>query len=82
MIEMELAVIATTLFKVGLAFLLVLPSALDRELSTLGIGLHTFPLVAVARCGTCWSRFRWPATVPTPRSAPTIPPPCGLAAQR
>ena len=35
----------------GIAYLLSLPVAFDREDSNLGIGLRTFPLVAVAACG-------------------------------
>lgn len=35
----------------GIAYLLALPVAFDRENSHLGIGLRTFPLVAVAACG-------------------------------
>lgn len=35
----------------GIAYLLALPVAYDRERSTRGAGLRTFPLVAVASCG-------------------------------
>ncbi|ANO50149.1 MgtC/SapB family protein [Woeseia oceani] len=35
----------------GIAYFLSLPVAFDREDSHLGIGLRTFPLVAVAACG-------------------------------
>jgi putative Mg2+ transporter-C (MgtC) family protein len=33
------------------AFLLALPTALERETATRALGLRTFPLVAVASCG-------------------------------
>lgn len=35
----------------GLAYLLAIPSAWDREVSNRAVGLRTFPLVAVAACG-------------------------------
>lgn len=35
----------------GIAYLLALPVAFDREHTNQGIGLRTFPLVAVAACG-------------------------------
>jgi putative Mg2+ transporter-C (MgtC) family protein len=37
--------------KMGLAFLLALPIAFNRERATRIMGLRTFPLVAVASCG-------------------------------
>ncbi len=37
--------------QIGLAFILVLPIAWERERSTRIMGLRTFPLVAVASCG-------------------------------
>ena len=39
------------LMHLGIAYLLALPVAFDREESSQGIGLRTFPLVAVAACG-------------------------------
>lgn len=39
------------LLKVLGAFLLALPTALERETTTRTLGLRTFPLVAVASCG-------------------------------
>lgn len=33
------------------AYLLALPSGLDREMKTNGAGLRTFPLVAMGACG-------------------------------
>lgn len=43
--------ILSYLVKLGAAFLVALPIALDRERSTRLMGLRTFPLVAVASCG-------------------------------
>ncbi len=40
----------TYLIQIGLAFLLVLPVAWERERSTRIMGLRTFPLVSVASC--------------------------------
>ena len=39
------------LIHLGIAYVLALPVALDRERATRGAGLRTFPLVAVAACG-------------------------------
>ena len=39
------------LFKIGMAFVLSLPVALDRERSSRNLGLRTFPLVAIGSCG-------------------------------
>ena len=39
------------LMHLRIAYLLALPVAFDREESSQGIGLRTFPLVAVAACG-------------------------------
>ncbi len=39
------------LMHLGIAYVLALPVAFDREESSQGIGLRTFPLVAVAACG-------------------------------
>lgn len=36
---------------IGVAYVLALPVALDREKSSQSLGLRTFPLVAVASCG-------------------------------
>lgn len=40
----------TYLIQIGLAFLLVLPVAWERERSTRIMGLRTFPLVSIASC--------------------------------
>ena len=39
------------LYHLGIAYLLALPMAFDRERARRGAGLRTFPLVAVAACG-------------------------------
>lgn len=39
------------LTRLGIAYLLSLPLAYDRERASTGAGLRTFPLVAVAACG-------------------------------
>ena len=39
------------LIQLGIAYILSLPVAWDREASSRGAGLRTFPLVAVAACG-------------------------------
>jgi putative Mg2+ transporter-C (MgtC) family protein len=39
------------LLKIGIAFVLSLPVALDRERSSRNMGLRTFPLVAIGSCG-------------------------------
>ena len=38
------------LFQLGIAFLLSLPIALNREMKDNGAGLRTFPLVTIASC--------------------------------
>ena len=43
--------IVKNLVQLGIAYLLSLPMAFDRERSNHGAGLRTFPLVAVASCG-------------------------------
>lgn len=43
--------IATNLLHLGIAYVLTLPVAYDRERASRGAGLRTFPLVAVAACG-------------------------------
>lgn len=39
------------LIQLGVAYVLAMPVALDRERGSRGAGLRTFPLVAVAACG-------------------------------
>ena len=43
--------ILDNLIHLGIAYLLALPMAFDREKTSNGAGLRTFPLVAVASCG-------------------------------
>ena len=43
--------VASRLLQLGVAFLLALPVALDREHETRTLGLRTFPLVAIASAG-------------------------------
>lgn len=43
--------IGSNLLSVGVAYLLALPVAWDREQNARSAGLRTFPLVAVASCG-------------------------------
>jgi len=43
--------ISNNLIHLGIAYVLALPVALDREKSSRSAGLRTFPLVAVAACG-------------------------------
>ena len=43
--------IATNLLHLGIAYVLTVPVAYDRERASRGAGLRTFPLVAVAACG-------------------------------
>lgn len=50
-IEIEWAVIVRNMTQLGIAYLLALPIAVDREKSSRSAGLRTFPLVAVSACG-------------------------------
>lgn len=50
MFDIELELIGYHLFKIGVAFVLALPIALNREYRSKGAGLRTFPLVAIASC--------------------------------
>lgn len=49
--ELEWGQILDHFIHLGIAFLLAVPIAVNRELSTRGVGLRTFPLVSVASCG-------------------------------
>ncbi len=53
MINLDIAwtEVSFNLVHLAIAYLLALPLALDREQSSRGAGLRTFPLVAVAACG-------------------------------
>ncbi|GAC35029.1 MgtC/SapB family protein [Paraglaciecola polaris] len=48
--EIDLQMVIYHLFQLGLAFLFALPIGLNRESSSNGAGLRTFPLVALASC--------------------------------
>lgn len=50
-IDLDWAQIWFNLTHLGVAFILALPVALDRESSSRSAGLRTFPLVAMAACG-------------------------------
>lgn len=50
-IELAWGEIVSNLVHLGVAYLLALPIALDREKSARSAGLRTFPIVAVAACG-------------------------------
>jgi putative Mg2+ transporter-C (MgtC) family protein len=49
--EIEWQSILTSLSQLGIAYLLALPVAWDREHEARSAGLRTFPLVSVAACG-------------------------------
>ena len=51
MFEIDLDVMLTSLTQIGIAYLLALPVAWDREQEARSAGLRTFPLVSVAACG-------------------------------
>ena len=50
-VDIEWHQVATNLVHLGVAFVLALPVAFDRERKSRSAGLRTFPLVAVAACG-------------------------------
>lgn len=50
-IELDWTQIVSNLIQLGIAYLLALPIAFDRERSAKTAGLRTFPIVAVAACG-------------------------------
>ncbi len=49
--ELDWNGILTNLYQIGVAYLLALPVAWNREREALSAGLRTFPLVSVAACG-------------------------------
>mgnify|MGYP003701008457 CR=1 FL=1 len=49
--DFDTALIAKHLTQIGIAYLLALPVAWNREQSARSAGLRTFPLVSVAACG-------------------------------
>ncbi|WP_201529174.1 MgtC/SapB family protein [Psychrobacter frigidicola] len=48
--DLDLNLLAYHSFKLGIAFILSLPIALNREMKESGAGLRTFPLVTIASC--------------------------------
>lgn len=50
-IDVDWSVVTYNLYHIGIAFLLALPVAFDREKKSRSAGLRTFPLVAMAACG-------------------------------
>ena len=46
--ELDINLIQFHLFQLGVAFLLSLPIAFNRELNNRGAGLRTFPLVSIS----------------------------------
>jgi len=50
-LDIKWSLILINLVSLGVAYILALPVAYDRELAARGAGLRTFPLVAVAACG-------------------------------
>lgn len=51
MIELDWGVVLTSLSQIGVAYLLAMPVAWDREQQARTAGLRTFPLVSIAACG-------------------------------
>ncbi|MDT8319760.1 MAG: MgtC/SapB family protein [Xanthomonadales bacterium] len=51
MLELDWNVILLNLSQIGIAYVLALPIAWDREQEARSAGLRTFPLVSVAACG-------------------------------
>ena len=49
--EIDWSEVLSNLVQLGIAYVLSLPVAFDRERAATGAGLRTFPLVAVAACG-------------------------------
>lgn len=49
--QLDWAQVGTHLVQLGIAFVLALPVAWNRELKARGAGLRTFPLVSIAACG-------------------------------
>jgi len=49
--ELDWNQVVTHLYQLGIAFVLALPVAWNREQRARGAGLRTFPLVSIAACG-------------------------------
>lgn len=50
-IDINWTIVVRNLIQLGIAYLLALPIAVDREKASRSAGLRTFPLVAVSACG-------------------------------
>lgn len=50
-LDIQWSEVWSNLIQLGIAYVLALPVAYDRESASRGAGLRTFPLVAVAACG-------------------------------
>ena len=48
--DLNLKLMVYHLIQLGIAFVLSLPIALNREMKDKGAGLRTFPLVSIASC--------------------------------
>jgi putative Mg2+ transporter-C (MgtC) family protein len=51
MLDVDWQIALTSLYQIGIAYLLALPVAWDREHEARSAGIRTFPLVSVAACG-------------------------------
>jgi putative Mg2+ transporter-C (MgtC) family protein len=51
MLDLEWQLILTSLYQIGIAYVLALPVAWDREQEARSAGIRTFPLVSIAACG-------------------------------
>lgn len=49
--EVDWSQVSANLIRLGIAYLIALPIGFDREQGSDGVGLRTFPLVAVGSCG-------------------------------
>jgi putative Mg2+ transporter-C (MgtC) family protein len=50
-VEVDWNIVVNHLVHLGIAYVLALPVAFDRDRASRGAGLRTFPLVAIAACG-------------------------------
>ena len=50
-VDIDWGTVINNLVQLGIAYLLALPIAIDREKSSRSAGLRTFPLVAMSACG-------------------------------
>jgi len=51
LLEIDWQTVLTSFSQLGIAYLLALPVAWDREHQARSAGIRTFPLVSVAACG-------------------------------